>query len=302
VGASDRKESGVKAAHPNSRFHAPASNARRSIPAWKIPAGKFPIDAIILAQRRPTPCHWVTKAFNWSAGVYMGADRGSEMTASGPPARIGAVRRDPMAMLPFCAVTTMGDYFRHWIRMRAVVRKHRGFSTSTAFRSGKGISCGRGSGKTCDGSQMARRSTHGRALGKENRSVGCPFTKTIELERPDFSTQLHSALQTVDRAAWRTEVLWMKNVFIGTLHGRLHREPLRAFELLDLPFVRFVDCNGFCTPRVLYKLLGQRRLSSDEPVPNSVDGTRSVTMLGAGNFSKCGCWSTVTNRGNFGDK
>ena len=228
-GQSWDSSSGLKAAHPNARFTVSIYNSPTLSKEFDNPKG-VPISAIILGGRRTQLIPLVTEAFNWQHGVFLGARIGSETTAAAIH-KEGVLRRDPMAMLPFCGYN-MGDYFRHWLNIGKKLKHPPKIYSVNWFRAdenGKFIWPGFGENIRVLKWILDRVNNQVEA---QKTSIGLiPHSKDLDLSGLDIPERQLDKLFEVNPEEWQEELRDIEK-FLRQFSGRLPQEILEEYEAL----------------------------------------------------------------------
>jgi phosphoenolpyruvate carboxykinase (GTP) len=221
---------GRPAAHANARFTAPAVQCPTIDSNWQNPDG-VPIDAMVFGGRRATTMPLLFQALDWNHGVYLGATMGSEMTAAAA-GTLGKVRRDPMAMLPFCGYN-MGDYFGHWLEMSKHVSKlPQIFHVNWFRKSAEGKFLWPGYGENMRVLEWIVKRCNGQASACDTAVGRSPSFEEFNSEGLEgFDQNAFDQVMALDRAEWQAEIAGQEE-FFTSLGDHLPKELLRQRELL----------------------------------------------------------------------
>ncbi|MFD8147254.1 phosphoenolpyruvate carboxykinase (GTP) [Streptomyces sp. NPDC059708] len=198
-------ESETPAAHPNARFAVPAAQCPTIAPEWEDPKG-VPISAILFGGRRASAVPLVTESFDWNHGVFIGSNIASEKTAAAE-GKVGELRRDPFAMLPFCGYN-MGDYMAHWVKVAAdkdQTKLPKIYYVNWFRKNDAGKFVWPGFGENSRVLKWIVGRLDGNAEGVETAIGVLPTKAALDLKGLDISDEDLDFLLTVDKDVWREE-------------------------------------------------------------------------------------------------
>ncbi|MHC4846171.1 MAG: phosphoenolpyruvate carboxykinase domain-containing protein, partial [Planctomycetota bacterium] len=219
-----------KAAHPNSRFTAPAQQCPSVSPKFDDPDG-VPISAIVFGGRRARTAPLVFETFDWNHGTYVGAMVASETTAAATGA-VGVVRRDPMAMLPFCGYN-MADYFGHWLKVGAESASAPKIFHVNWFRTDKDDKfLWPGFGENMRVLRWVLGRVSGEAGAVETPIGRVPAEGSLDLNGLDISPEVMEELLDVDPESWQAELAGQKE-FLEKFGDRMPPEMWAQFRALE---------------------------------------------------------------------
>jgi len=210
-GTADRDGKIILSSHPNSRFTAPFTNCPAHSFRYEEHHG-VPISAIIFGGRRPTLCPLVHEALSWDHGVYIGATLASERTAAQAGA-VGEIRRDPMAMLPFCGYN-MADYFGHWLDMGTrLTRPPKIFSVNWFRTDENGTLLWPGFGENLRIIEWILARCRDEVAGVQTPIGYVPHPKDIDMTGLELSDGAMQKLLAVNGEAWLAELDAIREFF-----------------------------------------------------------------------------------------